>query len=155
MTAQSFRPVALIAALLFVPATLAQNSALSSISFDGSQALPTSVTAASTLALLDQTDDVLAMLWSNPVAVAEQAYSPDRATGDFSRFALATTSETGRYQSHETVGAAPATLDRTYTYARVHFAKASVTLRLTWKHGQLVTVTRSPIPEASEMLARR
>ncbi|MEM8598496.1 MAG: hypothetical protein AAGF99_01125 [Bacteroidota bacterium] len=154
MTAFSFRPVALIASLFFAPAALSQPLASASMPF-GTVALPASVTSASTLALLDQTDAVLATLWTNPVAVAEQSYSPERAAGDFARFALATTAETGGYVSHETVGAATATRGRTYTYARVQFTKEAVTLRLTWKDSQLVTVTRSPIPDASAMLALR
>lgn len=155
MTAQSLRPVALIVVLLIAPGALAQSFAQASLPFSDLSTLPTSVTSASTLALLDQTDVVLTTLWTNPTTVAAQAYSPERALGDFSRFALATTAETGRYVTHETVGAAPATLGRTYTYARVYFADAEVTMRLTWKDSQLVTVTRSPIPDTSEMLARR
>ncbi|MEM6785713.1 MAG: hypothetical protein AAF624_18480 [Bacteroidota bacterium] len=155
MTAQSFRPVALIAAMLFAPAALAQPLAQATLPFDDASMLPLLVTTAPTAALLDRTDGVLATLWTNPTAAAAQTYDPERALGDFSRLALAMTAEAGRYVSHETVGAATATLGRTYTYARVQFTDAEVTMRLTWKDSQLVTVTRGPIPAATKMLARR
>ncbi|MEM9999096.1 MAG: hypothetical protein AAF809_15440 [Bacteroidota bacterium] len=148
--AAALTPIALLAALLFtVPVTHAQP--LTAVAYENAAPLGPSVlvaaeTAPSSAALLAQTDDIVATLFSNPAHAASMTRRPEQAAADFARFALATTATTGAYVSHDVQGSETGELGRVYTYAEVQFAKDTVLLRLTWKGPHLITVTRGIAP---------